>query len=257
MTKKILLSIALLGASLLHAEHAKTDIKLEHNKHNPSVHWGYSGEGAPAHWGDIDPRFTTCKNGVNQSPIDLTGFTESELPAITFNYQLTSSDILNNGHAIQANVKEGSSITVDGKTFELKQFHFHNPSENNINGKSFPLEAHFVHASKDGELAVVAVMFEEGEENKALNELWAKMPQNVGDKNPIDAKNLDALLPKDRDYYRFNGSLTTPPCTEGVRWLVMKKPVTLSAAQIETFKKVMHHHNNRPIQPTNARVILK
>ena len=83
------------------------------------------------------------------------------------------------------------------------------------------------------------------------------MPQNVGDKNPIDAKALNALLPKDRDYYRFNGSLTTPPCTEGVRWLVMKKPITLSAAQIETFKKVMHHHNNRPIQATNARVILK
>jgi len=257
MTKKLLLVTALLSTSFLHAEHSKADIKLEHNKHEHAVHWGYDGEGAPEHWGDIDPRFTTCKNGVNQSPINLTGFTESELPAITFNYNLTSSDILNNGHSIQANIKEGSSITVDGKTFDLKQFHFHSPSENNINGTSYPLEAHFVHASAEGKLAVVAVMFEEGEENKALAELWAKMPQNVGDKNPIDAKALNALLPKDRDYYRFNGSLTTPPCTEGVRWLVMKKPITLSAAQIETFKKVMHHHNNRPIQATNARVILK
>jgi len=257
MTKKILLATALLGMSLLHAEHSKADIKLEHNKHAGAIHWSYSGEGAPENWGSIDPRFATCANGVNQSPIDLTGFTESELPAIDFNYNLTSSDILNNGHAIQANVKDGSSITVDGKTFDLKQFHFHNPSENNINGKSFPLEAHFVHASKAGELAVVAVMFEEGSENKALTELWAKMPQKVGDKNPIDAKNLEALLPKERDYYRFNGSLTTPPCTEGVRWLVMKDAITLSATQIETFKKVMHHHNNRPIQATNARVILR
>ena len=257
MTKKIIISTLLLGSSLLFAEHSKADIKIAHNKHAHAVHWAYSGEGAPKNWGHIDPRFATCSNGVNQSPINLTGFTESELPAITFNYHLTSSDILNNGHAIQANVKNGSSITVDGKTFELKQFHFHNPSENNINNKSFPLEAHFVHASKDGKLTVVAVMFEEGAENKALAELWAKMPQNVGDKNPIDAKNLDGLLPKDRDYYRFNGSLTTPPCTEGVRWLVMKKSVTLSAAQIETFKKVMHHQNNRPIQETNARVILK
>jgi len=257
MTKKILLLTTLLSVSLLHAEHSKADIKTEHNKHTNAVHWSYSGEGAPANWGKIDPRFTTCSNGVNQSPIDLTGFTESELPAIAFNYNLTSSDILNNGHAIQANVKNGSSITVDGKVFRLKQFHFHNPSENNINGKSFPLEAHFVHANDAGELAVVAVMFEEGEENKALTELWAKMPQNVGDTNPIDAKNLDALLPKDRDYYRFNGSLTTPPCTEGVRWLVMKNAITLSATQIEMFKKVMHHHNNRPIQATNARVILK
>ena len=257
MTKKILLATALLGVSLLHAEHSKADIKLEHNKHAGAIHWSYSGEGAPENWGSIDPRFATCANGVNQSPIDLTGFTESELPAIDFNYNLTSSDILNNGHAIQANVKNGSSITVDGKIFELKQFHFHNPSENNINGKSFPLEAHFVHASKAGELAVVAVMFEEGKENKALAELWAKMPQNVGDKNPIDAKNLEALLPKERDYYRFNGSLTTPPCTEGVRWLVMKDAITLSDTQIETFKKVMHHHNNRPIQATNARAILQ
>ena len=257
MTKKILLSIAFMGTSLIHAEHSKASIKLEHNKHAHAVHWSYEGEGAPEHWGDIDPRFATCSNGVNQSPIDLTGFTESELPAITFNYNLISSDILNNGHAIQTNVKEGSSITVDGKTFDLKQFHFHSPSENNINGQSFPLEAHFVHASKDGKLAVVAVMFEEGAENKALAELWAKMPQNVGDNHPINAKDLDALLPKDRDYYRFNGSLTTPPCTEGVRWLVMKKSVTLSKTQIETFKKVMHHHNNRPLQPTNARMILK
>jgi len=257
MTKKILLLTTLLSVSFLHAQHSKADIKLEHNKHKNAVHWSYSGDGAPANWGKIDPHFTTCSNGVNQSPIDLTGFTESELPAIDFKYQLTSSDILNNGHAIQANIKHGSSITVDGKIFDLKQFHFHNPSENKINGKSFPLEAHFVHASEAGELAVVAVMFKEEEENKALAELWAKMPQNVGDKNPINAKNLDALLPKERDYYRFNGSLTTPPCTEGVRWLVMKKPVTLSKAQIETFKKVMHHHNNRPIQATNARVILK
>jgi carbonic anhydrase len=257
MTKKIILTTALIGISILHAEHSKSDIKLDHNKHASTVHWSYSGEGAPENWGKIDPRFATCSNGVNQSPVNLTGFTESELPAIDFKYNLTSSDILNNGHAIQANVKNGSSITVDGIEFDLKQFHFHNPSENNINSKSFPLEAHFVHASKNGELAVVAVMFEEGEENKALAELWSKMPQNVGDKNPIDANNLDALLPKDRDYYRFNGSLTTPPCTEGVRWLVMKKPVTLSKAQIETFKKVMHHHNNRPIQASNARVILK
>ena len=258
MTKKILLSTIFMSASLLHAEHLKSDIKLEQtNKHEHKVHWGYEGEGAPEHWGDIDPRFTTCKNGVNQSPIDLTGFIESELPAITFNYHLNSSDILNNGHAIQINVKEGSNINIDGIDFTLKQFHFHNPSENNINGKSFPLEAHFVHASTDGKLAVVAVMFEEGAENKALAELWASMPQNIGDKTPIDAKNLDALLPKDRDYYRFDGSLTTPPCTEGVRWLVMKKYVTLSKAQIETFKKVMHHQNNRPIQNINARLILK
>jgi len=146
MTKKILLSIALMGTSLVHAEHSKASIKLEHNKHAHAVHWSYEGKGAPEHWGDIDPRFTTCKNGVNQSPIDLQGFTEAELPAIEFNYKLVSKDMLDNGHSEQVNVKEGSSITLDGIKFDLKQFHFHSPSENNINGTSFPLEAHFVHA---------------------------------------------------------------------------------------------------------------
>jgi len=257
MKKYLLLASTLLCSTLSHAEHSKTDIKLEHNKHTHVVHWGYEGDGAPKHWGDIDPRFASCKNGLNQSPINLTRFTESELPAIDFNYHLTSTEILDNGHTEQINIKNGSSITIDNITFELKQFHFHTPSENNINGKSFPLEAHFVHASKDGKLAVVAVMFEEGEANTALTELWENIPKKVGEHHTLDAKHLNALLPKERDYYRFNGSLTTPPCTEGVRWLVMKKPVTVSKAQIETFAKVMLHQNNRPIQPTNARVILK
>ena len=257
MTKKLLLSTALLGMTLSHAEHSKADIKLEHNKHAHAVHWSYEGEGAPENWAKIDKRFFMCKEGNNQSPINLTGFTEADLPAITFNYNLISTEILDNGHTEQVNVKDGSSITVDGIVFDLKQFHFHTPSENNINGTSFPLEAHFVHASKEGKLAVVAVMFEEGAENEALKELWTVMPTEAGKHQVVDAKHLDALLPKEKDYYRFNGSLTTPPCTEGVRWLVMKKPVTLSKPQIETFKKVMHLHNNRPLQPTNARMILQ
>ncbi len=256
MTKKILLASALLCTNLLHAEHS-TETKLAHNEHAHAVHWSYEGEGAPENWAKIDKKFFMCKEGKNQSPINLTGFIESELSAIKFDYGLTSTEILDNGHTEQVNVENGSSITVDGIQFDLKQFHFHTPSENNINGNSFPLEAHFVHASKDGELAVVAVMFEEGEANAALTELWAQMPEKAGEHHTINAKHLDALLPKDRDYYRFNGSLTTPPCTEGVRWLVMKKPVSLSKAQIEKFAKIMHLHNNRPIQATNARVILK
>jgi len=258
MTKRLLLVTAtILGTNFLHAEHSKSEIKLEHNKHAHDVHWSYEGEGSPKHWAQIDKRFFMCKKGQNQSPVNLTGFTESDLPAITFNYHLISTEILDNGHTEQVNVQKGSSITVDDIVFDLKQFHFHTPSENNINGKSFPLEAHFVHASKEGKLAVVAVMFEEGEPNAALTELWEQMPEKTGEHHTIDAKHLDALIPKKRDYYRFNGSLTTPPCTEGVRWLVMKKPVTLSKLQINKFAKIMHMHNNRPIQPTNARVILK
>jgi len=220
-----------------------------------SVHWSYSGEGAPANWGKLDTKFHTCSEGVNQSPINLTAFTKSELAEIPFNYKASSTEILNNGHTVQVNFEEGSSIEVDGIKFELKQFHFHTPSENNINGTSFPLEAHFVHASKDGELAVVALMFEEGEENKILAKLWNKMPMKAGEKHELKLSDATDFLPKEKDYYRFNGSLTTPPCTEGVRWIVLKKTTTLSKAQQEVFLKVLGHANNRPIQKTNARLI--
>ena len=257
MTKKLLLTTALLYTHLLHAEHSHNQTKLEHSDHAHATHWSYEGEGAPENWAKVDKKFFMCKEGKNQSPINLTAFVKSELPPITFNYKLASTEILDNGHTEQVNVKEGSSITIDDIQFNLKQFHFHTPSENNINGKSFPLEAHFVHASKEGKLAVVAVMFEEGKANDALTELWAQMPEKAGEHHTINAKHLDALLPKNRDYYRFNGSLTTPPCTEGVRWIVMKKPVTLSKTQIEKFAKIMHMHNNRPIQATNARMILE
>jgi len=244
MNKLTLLATALLlSTNLLSAQHP--------------AHWGYEGDGAPQNWASLDEKNFMCKEGQNQSPINLSSFVESELPAIVFNYTLISTEMLDNGHTEQVNIKEGSSITVDGIVFNLKQFHFHTPSENNINGKSFPLEAHFVHASKEGELAVIAVMFEEGNANEALTELWAQMPKKAGEHHAIDAKHLDALLPKERDYYRFNGSLTTPPCTEGVRWLVMKKSVTISKAQVATFEKVMHQHNNRLLQPTNARAVLQ
>lgn len=255
MIKKILLATALLYINAIQAEEAKYEVKLAHSEHAHKAHWSYEGEGAPENWAKIDKKFFMCKEGKNQSPINLTGFVASELPAIKFNYRLTSTEILDNGHTEQVNVKEGSSITVDEIEFDLKQFHFHTPSENNINGNSFPLEAHFVHASKNGQLAVVAVMFQEGQENDALKELWSVMPTEAGKHHAVDAKHLDSLLPKDRDYYRFNGSLTTPPCTEGVRWLVMKNAVTLSKEQVEKFAKIMHMHNNRPIQPTNARLI--
>jgi carbonic anhydrase len=221
------------------------------------VHWGYKGAGSPEHWGDLKPEFHTCKDGVNQSPIDLKDFVDANLPALTFDYKSASTEILNNGHSVQVNIASGSTVEIDGIKFELKQFHFHTPSENNINGKSFPLEAHFVHASKDGKLAVVALMFEEGDENKMLAQLWAKMPQKAGEKTKLEIADVTTLLPKERDYYRFNGSLTTPPCTEGVRWIVMKKATTLSKAQIEQFAKVMVHPNNRPIQGTNARIIVE
>jgi carbonic anhydrase len=195
---------------------------------------------------------------MNQSPIDLTGLIEAELAPVQFDYKPGGSEVLNNGHTVQVTYAPGSKITLDGREFELKQFHFHAPSENHIEGRSYPMEGHLVHADKDGNLAVVAVMFEEGAANAALTTSWAEMPEKAGQKRRIaEPVSAEGLLPANRDYYRFNGSLTTPPCSEGVRWLVMKDPVTASKEQIERFAHVMHHPNNRPVQPINARTVLQ
>jgi carbonic anhydrase len=226
------------------------------------VHWGYKGDTGPEHWGDLSEEFLMCKIGKNQSPIDLRVMDayDTNLPPLIFSYQSKTTSEINNGHSIQVNIEPGSFLQIDGKRFELKQFHFHTPSENKINGKFFPLEAHFVHVSKEGEIAVVAVMFEHGNANKALETFWNGMPLTAGDVHDImmPTEVIKELLPSDnREYYRFNGSLTTPPCSEGVRWFVMKKPLQVSEKQVARFESVMHDHNNRPVQPINARVILK
>ncbi|VAW65296.1 Carbonic anhydrase, alpha class [hydrothermal vent metagenome] len=219
--------------------------------------WGYSDEEGPDHWASLSADFQEC-SGNNQSPVNLTHFIKSDLKKIKINYNTDGNEIVNNGHTIQINYAKGSSINIDGMNFELKQFHFHSPSENHINGKSYPLEAHFVHADKNANLAVIALMFDIGDENKTLDKAWSKMPQHTDDKYTLSNKvNADDLLPAKRDYYRFNGSLTTPPCSEGVRWFVMKEAVSLSKKQLGAFKSALHNPNNRPIQAVNARVILE
>jgi len=224
------------------------------------THWGYEGEAGPSNWSKLDPKFVMCALGKNQSPIDITGFVEADLKPLKFTYSAGAQEIaiVNNGHTVQVNYAPGSSVSVDGREFELKQFHFHSPSENKIDGKQYPLESHLVHADKDGNLAVVAVMFQEGAPNAALTKLWEKMPAKSGDKNPLPAgMSVAQLLPAERDYYRFDGSLTTPPCSEGVRWLVLKTPVSVSRAQVEQSAAALPGPNNRPVQPLNARVVLR
>lgn len=221
------------------------------------VHWGYSGEVGADNWAKLSADNYQC-SGNNQSPINLTGFIEAELAPIKFNYGATAKEILNNGHTVQVNLNSGSSIKLDGISFDLLQFHFHAPSENHINGQSYPLEAHFVHSDKSGNLAVVAVMFKEGGESQGLMPAWQQMPKHEGDTHALTTK-FDGMniLPESKDYYRFNGSLTTPPCSEGVRWLVMKTAVEASKQQITAFTSVLHEPNNRPIQATNARPVLQ
>lgn len=221
------------------------------------THWGYAGETGPEHWSMSKPEFSACA-GVNQSPINVTDTIEAELSAVGFQYEAGGHEVINNGHAIQVNVEPGSSISVDGIQFDLKQFHFHSPSENHIDGKSFPLEAHLVHADKDGHLAVVSVVFNEGEANPIVGTAWSQMPKTEGGKNALPTKvSATGILPASHDYYRYNGSLTTPPCTEGVRWIVMKEPMTVSKEQLHAFTSTLGFANNRPVQAVNARPVLR
>lgn len=224
-----------------------------------AVHWDYSGKAGPEHWGDLAPEFSACSSGRNQSPINLSGMVEGELPKLKIDYKPGGNEaIINNGHAIQVNYAPGSTLSLGSNTFELKQFHFHSPSENTIEGKHAPMEAHFVHADAKGNLAVIAVMFQEGGANAELEKAWTNMPAHKDETKtlpvPVDAA---ALLPKDQDYFRFNGSLTTPPCSEGVVWLVMKEFNAASKEQIGKFTATLHHPNNRPVQPINARVVIQ
>eukprot|EP01034_Spumella_vulgaris_P031675 gene31675-39126_t len=219
-------------------------------------HWGYTGAEGPDQWAKLSPDNYAC-NGKNQSPVDLKGSIHAALKPLKMDYKAGGNEVLNNGHTLQVGFTPGSALWLDGERFELKQYHFHAPSENLIGGVSYPLEVHLVHADKDGNLAVVAVMFKEGAENKALAALWPQLPKEAGVKTALSTPlSAAALLPAKHAYYRFSGSLTTPPCSEGVRWLVMKNPVTVSKAQVAEFAEVIHHPNNRPVQALNGRPVL-
>lgn len=244
---------SVLGAALL----ASFSLSTAAEETGHPAHWGYAGEVGPDHWAQFESDFGTCSSGRNQSPIDLAGFINADLPGIGFNYKPGGNQVVNNGHAIQINYSPGSSITVDSTAFELKQVHFHSPSENTINGRSFPMEAHFVHADAKGNLAVVALMFEEGGSNRVLEKVWPKVPlAENGQETLSPVVDASELLHANRDYYRYNGSLTTPPCSEGVRWFVLKQPAQASSEQLGKVGQVIGHPNNRPVQPIGARPVL-
>jgi len=216
--------------------------------------WDYQN---PKDWASANQQYQACA-GINQSPIDIRDTVTANLPPLEFNYHTTAKSVQNIGHTMQIEFNQGASLVLDGQTFLLEQFHVHSPSENNINGQSYPMELHLVHASDKGELAVVALMFQYGLENEKLKHIWNSLPKNVGESNQLYSKNkADSYLPNNLEYYRFNGSLTTPPCSEGVRWVVFKEIQQASNEQIESFMELMGHPNNRPIQPIGARLILE
>ena len=232
--------------------------------------FGYDGEVGPEFWGGLDPNWATCKNGRSQSPINISveRAKRGNIPDIVFSYQESAFNVLNNGHTVQVNYDSGSYIEFAGTRYDLLQFHFHSPSEHVFqSGAQFEVEMHLVHRSAEGNLAVVAVLINQGEENSSIPEAGRVeqiLPRAGGVKYFLDAGfNVGDLLPDDRRAYAYKGSLTTPPCSEDVQWLVLKDPIEFSAEQIEAMNEALDNlefaseagTNNRPAQPLNGRKI--
>lgn len=220
--------------------------------------FAYEGKGGPADWAKLAPENAVCGSGATQSPIDI-AYTQPGVGARTvIKWQPeTALEVVNNGHTIQANIADGGAIEIDGVTYKLVQFHFHAPSEHTLNGQQFAMETHFVHKSDKGDLAVVGVLHGAGTENQALSPIWSALPKTTTEKKPIKGFDLLSVLPRERQMFRYAGSLTTPPCSEGVRWQVIQAPTSVSPAQVSAFLELFKAGNARPVQPLKARDVLK
>lgn len=255
------------GSGHNHEEHAKKhdethsekkeEVKHEKHKDCDGVHWSHhEGHGGPGEWKNLCDKFSTC-GGEVQSPINIV--TESaentgDMSAIQFNYGKSNVNIINNEHTVQFNVTGENSFTVNDKEYKLLQFHYHAKSEHTINGEYFPIEVHFVHKHSDDDYAVIGAMFTEGAENELLKSYLDKFPTTKGEYTSEDMIDLYNLLPKNKSYFYYGGSLTTPPCSEIVNWYVLKEPIEASKEQIEKFAEILNN-NYRPVQELNDRVI--
>jgi carbonic anhydrase len=220
-----------------------------------AVHWDYTGSGAPEAWARLNPEFAKCSSGTRQSPIDIREGIRVELDPVQFDYRPSRFRVVDNGHTVQVNVGAGNSIEVMGRRYELVQFHFHRPSEERIEGRQFEMVVHLVHKDLDGRLAVVAVLLDRGPAQPVVQAVWNNLPLEKGDE--VAARGLldvAELLPAQRSYFTYMGSLTTPPCSEGVLWMVMKQPQPVSAEQIGIFAR-LYPMNARPIQSAGGRLI--
>lgn len=219
--------------------------------------WEYKGSSGPDHWGDLAAGYKVCGTGSRQSPVDIDETaTNTKLLPIKFNYKADDAVIKNDGRTVQANFPTGNYVEIDGERFDLFQIHVHAPSEHKVSGIPYDMEVHLDHKNVDGQLVSIAVLFEEGEENKALRPLWQAMPREIEQApEPIEF-NPATLLPARRLYYSYTGSLTVPPCTEGVRWFVLTQPVGVSSKQVDHFASIIPY-NARPVQPLKGRKIAK
>ncbi len=226
----------------------------EEKKH--AAHWSYSGETGPEYWGDLDSQYAAA-NGTHQSPIDISGAADKSLPKLEFNYKPSRIHLIYNGHTIQENEDSGSFGFAGQRRFELEQFHFHSPSEHTVESKHFPMELHLVHRAQDGTVGVVAVFIEEGDHNQAFDPAWYALPDAAHPNRDSNIKiDTMALLPKEHSYFHYDGSFTTPPCTEGVKWVVLTMPISMSKEQIKRFRAIINN-NNRRIQDLNDRMIYR
>ncbi len=246
----IAVSLASCG-ELRQQSNKKADLHTQNELNNNALHWEYDGEHDPEHWAELSPEFIQCAEGHFQSPIDLESYSIKSIKhdLLQFNYHPCSVDLVNNGHTIQANIEASDeALIANGEAYALQQVHFHSPAEHQIDGIIYPMEMHMVHVNEEGKLAVVGVFIKEGHENTTLAGLWEKLPEQVAE-HVHPEKNCDVLhlLPDVHTVFHYSGSLTTPPCSEGVEWFVMKNPIELSKAQIKAFRK-QYHHNNRPVQ---------
>jgi len=248
-------------ASIAPAAQATPGAKLRPAKTAPPASrrtghdWAYGGAAGPEHWGDLKPEFAACSSGSRQSPIDIRSGIRVDLEPIVFDYRASVFRVIDNGHTIEVRVGGGNSIEVQGRRFDLLQFHFHRPSEERIDGRQFDMVAHLVHRDPEGRLAVVAVLLDRGSAHPLVQSVWNHLPLDKNDEvaaSPL--LDLSHLLPADRRYFAYMGSLTTPPCTEGVLWLVMQQPVPIAVEQVNVFSR-LYPMNARPVQPAAGRLI--
>lgn len=229
-----------------------------HKSGQTAPHWSYEGAEGPQNWGKLSPDFKTCQLGVEQTPIDLGGGIKAQFDKpFALNYKAVGGVIVNNGHTIQVNVDKGCTCTIEGTAYDLLQFHFHHPSEHLVSGKPLQMEMHLVHKAHSGALAVIGVFLQEGAASAPLAPVFDGMPHKAKAEKPLPAP-LDpsAVFPGPRGYYRYMGSLTTPPCSEGLTWTVFKTPAEASREQIAKFAKLFPH-NARPVQKRNHRFLLE
>ncbi len=260
-SKSTLILAAVVISSILFSGCSSKNTKKggHHKTMHKKAHWGYTGNTGPAHWGDLSKDYHACKAGKSQSPVDISKTSKGKVPALTMHYKPTGLNVKNNGHTLQVDYQPGSTLLVGKDKYKLLQFHFHTPSEHKRYGRHRPMEAHFVHANDKGQLAVVGVFMRLG---KKPNPLFAKILKNAPAKtghNSVKGVMVSGkgLLPRNtRNYYHYSGSLTTPPCSEGVRWFMMKNSVRVTAGQVAAFKKFFPM-NSRPVQPLNNRKVLR